>query len=90
MCDEIGKVFQLYDLNLHNFLHDEIYASVCQIVDPNDFLRSVDEVHCRALLKSSRKYNYDDLCGMLTVWYASTVNLKRVAYTNAVYYTDGI
>lgn len=51
-------------------------------------LREIDEIHCHDLAKSFHSYKCDYSCGMITVYFSSTINAKGAAYSTAVQHVD--
>lgn len=67
MSGDIKKAVQVHPLNLYNYRHEEIWATVYQIVDPNKPQRDIDGAHCQALAVFVRNYNYGYASGMIAV-----------------------
>lgn len=59
-------------------------------MDPYSHLRDLSDAHCHVLANSFRKCRYDFACGVITVYFSSTVNLAAATYATTVLNIDGI
>lgn len=88
ITDDVGRSILVSPLSLDHFLRKEIYATVDQDTNPNNFLRVIDEAHCRAPAELFRNYNYDYAHGMMIVYFLSGVKLEGATNATAVHTVD--
>lgn len=67
-----------------------MYAKVDQIVDPNNLLHNINEVHCRVLAKLFCNYNYSFVRRTIKVYSPSAVSPEDVTYATASTTLDGM
>lgn len=60
------------------------------IVDPNSFLRAIDEAHYHGQAELFCNYYYDYAYGIMSVYFSSTVDPVDSQYAIAVYNIDEI
>lgn len=89
MLDDIGKADEGQSLNLADYAHEEVSDRVDQILDPNDSLRDVDKLHCRALAQSFCDYAFEYARGLMTIYISAAVNAAGAMYATTVRHLDG-
>lgn len=89
MFVDVGKAVQVSLINVGHYGREEIYASVDQILNPNNPLQDVDETHYPALTEFLCLYKYDYASGMITVNFFRAVRPESVAHESAEHNVDG-
>lgn len=81
---------QTRQLNLYTYLLEDSYARVPQMTGRNNGLSDINEAGCRALAYYFRNYNYDCACGIMMVYFLSTISLGGTIYATTVHIVSRI